>query len=131
MEIMGHQSAAGYVTTEAFGSVVMFKIVTPEVPPTETITDQDGWIDGERVFAGSKISIHRERAECLVGVGSVYRLTPIKEESVLQYSPLKTTVIEKAERKAIESPGCLDCNSRPCICEESDSADDDNDEDRY
>ena len=32
VEVMGHQSHTGFVTTEAYGQAVMFRIDTPEIP---------------------------------------------------------------------------------------------------
>lgn len=100
VEIMGHQMAVGMVTTEAFGSVVMFRIVTPEVPETEMVTTADCRINYELIPAGSTISIKRDRAECYVGAASVYRMTPIREDELMCHAPLVKTV----KIKAVQQP---------------------------
>jgi len=100
VEIMGHQTAVGMVTTQAFGSVVMFRIVTPEVPEEEIVTTVDCRIDYALIPAGSTISIKRDRVECLVGAGSIYRIIPIREDELLLHAPLKKTVKILAERQA-------------------------------
>lgn len=108
VEIMGHQTAVGIVTTQAFGSVVMFRIVTPEVPEEEVVTTADCRIDYALVPAGSTISIRRDRAECLVGAGSIYRIIPIREDELLLHAPLKKTVKVMAERKAMIAASVID-----------------------
>lgn len=35
VEVMGHQSHIGYVTTEAYGQAVLFRIDRPELPECE------------------------------------------------------------------------------------------------
>ncbi len=96
VEIMGHQRVAGYVTTEAFGSVVMFRVVMPEVPETEQTLERDQWVDGERAPAGSKVRIGRRRIETLIGAASVYRMTPCTEQEAMRAQPAKVELIEKA-----------------------------------
>ena len=98
VEIMGHQMVSGYVTTEAFGSVVMFKVVQQEIPATEKVLDRNQYVDGEYCAVGSRVRISRERAETYVGGGSVYRLTPCTEEQANASQPAKVEIIEKAER---------------------------------
>ena len=49
VEIMGHQSAAGWVTTKAFGSVVMFQITQPEVAAEVKLTEKQGYRDGRLI----------------------------------------------------------------------------------
>lgn len=101
VEIMGHQMVSGYVTTEAFGSVVMFKVVQQEIPATEKVLDRNQYVDGEYCPIGSRVRISRERAETYVGVGSVYRLTPCTEKQANESQPASVEIIEKAERKLV------------------------------
>ena len=101
VEIMGHQQVAGYVTTEAFGSVVMFKVVQQEIPPTEKTLGYTQYVNCEHCPEGSRVRISRERAETYVGVGSVYRMTPCTEEQANAAQPAKVEIIEKAERKLV------------------------------
>lgn len=101
VEIMGHQQVSGYVTTEAFGSVVMFRVVQQEIPPTEKLLERTQYVDGEYCPEGSRVRISRERAETYVGVASVYRMTPCTEEQANAAQPATIEVIEKAERKLV------------------------------
>ncbi len=101
VEIMGHQMVSGYVTTEAFGSVVMFKVVQQEIPPTEKTLERTQYVDGEYCPEGSRVRISRERAETYVGVGSVYRMTPCTEDQANASQPAKVEIIEKEERKLV------------------------------
>lgn len=103
VEIMGHRRAAGKVTTEYIGTAAFLRIVTPEVPPTRYTLGNDAWIDGRRVYAGSIVESKRERAEILVGSGSVYAITPTTEDKILEHAPVEHTVIEMAERKMIDT----------------------------
>lgn len=98
VEILGHQRVAGYVTTEAFGSVVMFKVAQSELPATETVLKDSQYVDGEYCPAGSKVRISRERAETFVGAASVYRMTPCTEEQATKAQPCKVEILEKAQR---------------------------------
>lgn len=109
VEIMGHQRVSGYVTTQYFGATAVFRVVQQEQPPQEMTLDADQWIDGVRVYAGSKVRISRPRAETFVAASSLYRLTPCTEEQANCSQPAKVEVIERAERKAI-APVLPDAN---------------------
>lgn len=103
VEIMGHRRAAGKVTTEFIGTAAFLRIVTPEVPPTTYTLDNDAWIEGRRVYAGSIVEARRDRSEILVGTASVYAITPTTEDKILEYAPVEHTIIQMAERKMIDS----------------------------
>lgn len=105
VEIMGHQKMAGYVTTEAFGNVVMFKIHQESAPPEEKILDSSRYLGGEWHPAGTKLRATRQEAVSYIGAGSVYRMTPCTREDVFRSQP---TIFEVLERPAaiaqIEAP---------------------------
>lgn len=124
VEIMGHRRAAGMVTTEFIGTAAMLKIVTPEVPPTEYTLETDAWLDGDRVYKGSRVEASRPRGEIWVGSGSVYALTPISEADVLAYAPVKHRVIERAQRAAIMGPAESQDDSNRNEPSDDDSGDD-------
>ena len=104
VEIMGHQTVAGYVTTEAFGSVVMFRVVQSEVPAEEKTLDRDEYMHGYSLPAGSRVRASRHRAETYVGAASVYRMTPCTEAEASARQPVEFEVLYKAERKALATP---------------------------
>ena len=85
VEVMGHQSHIGYVSTEAYGAAVLFRIDRPAIP-----------------------EIAVEPLSVLVGAGSIYRIIPCSEEVAIaaiqkeQRRPL--AIVKLAEVKRIESP---------------------------
>ena len=97
VEIMGHQRHAGYCQTQAFGSTVLLKVTAPEVPPFETVLTQREWINGEHAPAGSRVERSRPKAEVLVGMDSIYRITPCSEETALGSLPFKAVVTYRPE----------------------------------
>jgi hypothetical protein len=89
IEMMGHQSAIGYVTTENYGAASLFRIDTPEMPERDFKLKRPEVVDGKWAPAGSEVRRPLLAAHSqLIGPGSIYRLTPCDEE---------------AARKAIES----------------------------
>lgn len=102
VEIMGHQKATGYVTTQYFGGTAIFRVVQQEYPVEEITLEADQWLDGERLYAGSKVRVSRPRAETFVAAASLYRMTPCTEQEANAMQPRKIEVLERAERKAIE-----------------------------
>lgn len=59
VEVMGHKRFAGHVTEQAFGSASMLRIDVPEIDDVPAFTK-------------------------LIGVGSVYAITPCTEETARQ-----------------------------------------------
>lgn len=98
VEVMGHQSHTGYVTTEAFGAAVMLRIVTPEIPPLEQTLAQAEYVDGVYCYPGSVVEVSCPRKEVWVGAGSVYRLTPIKQEDVSRHEPMEKRIVKHVGR---------------------------------
>lgn len=82
VEVMGHQRFAGFVTTEAYGGAVLFRVDVPEVQG-ETDTETGLVRDGVPGFTK------------LIGAGSIYCITPCTEEAAkkatesMQYRPWK------------------------------------------
>lgn len=108
VEIMGHQRVAGYVTTQYFGSTAVFRVVQQEQPPEEIVLESDQWIDGERIYAGSKVRFSRPRAETFVASASLYRMTPCSEDQANRDQPKVVEVVERAKRKVIAAPDIAD-----------------------
>lgn len=104
VEIMGHQKVAGFVTTVAFGSTVMFKVVQDECPAEERILNKDEWLGGRYIYQGSKVRASRKRAETYVGASSVYRMTPCSQVDAFRLQPVDFEVLEMAERKELPEP---------------------------
>jgi hypothetical protein len=84
VEVMGHQSHVGYVTTETYGQAVLFRIDQPAVPGGEESLKHAEWIGD--VFAGPGSVIQRQAIEAvsvLVGSGSIYRIIPCDEATAM------------------------------------------------
>jgi len=84
VDVMGHQRYVGYVTTEAYGQAVLFRIDVPALPERERATRVAGYVGGQYCGAGT---IVREKAvpgyTKLVGSGSIYTMTPCTEEAAM------------------------------------------------
>lgn len=109
VEVMGHQSHIGYVTTEAYGQAVMFRIDQPEVPESEDTLTESDWIGNQRVPVGTVVKREKiESISVLVGSGSIYRIIPCTEAVAMkairdgQRRPL--SVVRLPESAAIAAP---------------------------
>ena len=81
VELMGHQQEIGFVTTEAYGQAVLFRVDTPELPEREFVLTQPEW-DGETLPAGSKVKRSGSPARTrLIAPGSLYAINPCTEEA--------------------------------------------------
>lgn len=106
VEMMGHQTEIGFVTTQAFGQAVMFRIDTPGLPEREFVLNAPAWVDvGEDgrswVNEGAKIKRAASPARSrLVSPGALYAINPCTEEAA-------RTAIEKSVARPlvlIEAP---------------------------
>ena len=127
VEMMGHRREIGYVTTEAFGPAVLFRVDTPELPEREYVLTAPEYTsngNGERLWTpvGSKVKRPAIPARtCLVGPASLYAMNPCTEEAARMAIEKSVTrpliLIEIAAGKALPEP------------EEYIDAEDDDDED--
>lgn len=121
VEVMGHQSHVGFVTTEAYGQAVLFRIDQPEIAEVEETLQAAEWTDLGRMPAGTVVKRGRiEGVSVLVGSGSIYRIIPCSEAAALkairesQRRPLM--IVKLAEGKALEPPVSRDfscCSGNP------------------
>ena len=89
VEIFGHQKAVGFVTTEAYGSAVLFRVDTPEMPEREYVLSRPQYTTPDAsnreqkwTPAGAKVKRMASPASSqLLGPGSIYRLIPCTEET--------------------------------------------------
>ena len=85
VEIMGHQTHIGYVTTEAYGQAVLFRIDRPALPEVEEALATAEWIGQQRCPPGTIVKRGSiDAATVLVGSGSIYRIIPCTEEIALR-----------------------------------------------
>jgi hypothetical protein len=95
VEVMGHQSHVGYVTTEAYGQAVLFRIDRPEIPEAEETLAGPEWVGEQRCPAGTIVKRPKlEAATVLVGSGSIYRMIPCTEAVAMK-------AIRESERRPL------------------------------
>jgi hypothetical protein len=84
LEIFGHQTYAGYLTTEYFGGACMFRLDVPELKEHERVIDGPEYVQGRYVPAGSTVKVEATKAFTKrFGVNSIYSQTPCTEEAAL------------------------------------------------
>ena len=85
VEVMGHQRYAGYVTTEAYGGAVLFRVDVPELAERERETKRPGYMGAQYLPAGAVVKESAVQGYTkLVGAGSIYCITPCTEEAALE-----------------------------------------------
>ena len=102
VEVMGHQSHTGFVTTEAYGAAVLFRIDQPEIPEAEETLTESQWIGNSTLPAGTVVKRGPiEAVSVLVGAGSIYRIIPCTEEVA------RKAILENQRRPliAVKLPG--------------------------
>jgi hypothetical protein len=96
VEVMGHQSHCGFVTTEAYGQAVLFRIDRPEIPEHEETLDHADWVGETRCPAGTVVRRAKiDAVTVLVGSGSIYRIIPCTEEAA------RKAIINESERRPL------------------------------
>jgi hypothetical protein len=80
VEVMGHQTHIGFVTTQVFGTACLFRVDQPEIPGEERVLQRDEYIGFRTVPKGTTVKIDSiPAASTLIGSASIYRLTPCTE----------------------------------------------------
>lgn len=85
IELMGHNTLVGYVTTRYFGPAALFQIDVPGAAEREETLDRGSFIDDRWCPAGSVVK--REAipsASPMVGPTTIYRLTPCSEPVAME-----------------------------------------------
>lgn len=99
LEIFGHQRYAGFVTTEAFGQAVLFRVDVPPLEERERITKHYGYDDdGKSVPPGSTVKESAVQGYTkFFGPGAIYAMTPCTQEAareaVASMQPRKVSVV--------------------------------------
>lgn len=99
VEQMGHNRYAGYVTTEAFGQAVLFRIDVPALEERERTTKRPSYDSESRYLpAGTVVKESAVQGYTkYIGPSSLFALTPCTKEAVLeaveQIQPRKVTPI--------------------------------------
>jgi hypothetical protein len=85
VEIFGHQRYAGYVTTQAFGQAVMFRVDVPPLEERERVTKSYEYVDGTSVPPGSTVKEAPVPGYTkLFGVGAIYGITPCTQDAAVK-----------------------------------------------
>jgi hypothetical protein len=85
VEIMGHSTHTGFVTTEVFGAASLFRVDQPEIPEYEETLEFTQTIAGERAPAGSIVKRPKiPGVSVLLGIASIYRIVPCTEEACIK-----------------------------------------------
>lgn len=109
VDVLGHQRYVGYVTTEAYGQAVLFRIDVPALEERERVTKRPGYAAAGRYLpAGTTV---KEGAvdgyTKLVGSGSIYAITPCTKEAALaaveETQPRPLMSVQLPPERAIES----------------------------
>ena len=83
VEVFGHQRYAGFVTTEAFGQAVLFRVDVPPLAERERTTKQYGYDDdGKSVPPGSIVKESAVQGYTkYFGPGAIYAMTPCTQDA--------------------------------------------------
>jgi hypothetical protein len=113
VEMMGHRKEIGYVTTQAFGQAVLFRVDTPELPEREYVLESPEYAsdksDGTQWCpVGTKVKRGATSARsCLVAPSSLYAINPCSEQAAMAliernvHRPL--IVLELPEQAALQA----------------------------
>ena len=102
VEVFGHQRYAGFVTTEAFGQAVLFRVDVPPLEERERITKHFGYDDdGKSIPPGSTVKENAVQGYTkFFGPGAIYAMTPCTQETaqkaVESMQPRKVSVVSLA-----------------------------------
>ena len=95
VEMMGHQREIGFVTTQAFGQAVMFRIDTPELPEREFVLTTPEYVADAWTPSGAKVKRAASPARSrLVSPGALYAINPCTEETA-------RTAIERTSQRPL------------------------------
>jgi hypothetical protein len=123
VDVLGHQRYVGYVTTEAYGQAVLFRVDVPALEERERVTKRPGhFADRGYLPAGTVV---KEGAVAgytkLIGSGSIYTLTPCTKEAALE-------AVEQSQPRPLMSVALPPERALGATTDDVDFADIDNDD---
>lgn len=138
VDVLGHQRYVGYVTTEAYGQAVLFRIDVPALDERERVTKQPGYHGGQYLPAGTTVKEGPvDGYSKLIGAGSIYAITPCTKEAALkaveQTQPRPLMSVQLPPERALsptDGPYGGEPSDPDDEAEFDDSADDDDVDDR-
>jgi hypothetical protein len=133
LELMGHQREIGFVTTEAFGQAVLFRVDTPALEAREYVLTRPEYCrtdDGSADWMAEGTKVQRQGAPArtrLVAPGSLYAINPCTQEAAMEAlessTPRPIIALERPKRAALaaaaepeEDCECDDECEEDCDC---------------
>jgi len=136
VEMMGHRKEIGFVTTQAFGPAVLFRVDTPELLEREFVLTRPEYasVNGDSrqwCPAGTRVKRTAVPARsCLVAPGSLYAMNPCSEEAartaiernierpliVLELPAVAAIAAPEAEDGEDDSDMCQECGKPADFC---------------
>jgi len=109
VELMGHQREIGFVTTEAYGQAVMFRVDSPELLEREFELTSPEYVGCEWMPAGTKVKRAAVPAKSrLVAPGSLYAINPCTEDAardaIERLSQRPLILVQAVPAKALTAP---------------------------
>lgn len=85
VELLGHRKEIGFVTTQAFGPAVLFRVDVPELPARDYTLESPEYVDGRYCPIGTKVQRPASPGRsCLVAPASLYAINPCSEEAAMK-----------------------------------------------
>lgn len=86
VDVLGHQRYVGYVTTQAFGGAVLFRIDVPALEERTRTTVRPGYLPDGRYAPPATVVTEGAVAGYtkLVGAGSIYTITPCTKDAAIE-----------------------------------------------
>lgn len=126
VEMMGHRREIGFVTTQAFGQAILFRVDTPELPEREFTLTAPEYAEleiGGRQWcpAGTKVKRPSSPARsCLVAPASLYAINPCSEEAartaIEHNTPRPLIALEIPAGKALAAAASADDGDDCDVC---------------
>jgi len=114
VELMGHQREIGFVTTEAFGQAVLFRVDTPDLPEREFVLASPEYAhisDDLRQWCPTGTKVKRAESPArsrLISPSALYAINPCTEEAARtaleRGNPRPLILIELPPKLALEPP---------------------------
>ena len=96
IELFGHGTEAGYVTTQYFGDKAMFQVDVPEIPAREETLESPRYVAQRFLPEGAVIEREAIAGRTrLISPGAVYAMNPATKEAVIE-------AISRSERREIK-----------------------------
>jgi hypothetical protein len=113
LEIFGHQRYAGFVSTQAFGQAVLFRVDVPPLEERERVTKYYERHEGRSVPPGSTVKESAVQGYTkYFGPGAIYAMTPCTQEvatkAVESIQPRSVSIVRLAADRALAPANATD-----------------------